>query len=170
MKGEEKIKEKIIESFPNKNKLALPRIEKIIINIGAGKVTEDPKYIEKVSTDLKKISGQVPIKTKSKKSISGFKIRQGLSIGLKVTLRGKRMKDFLSRLINITLPRIRDFRGVKQSAVTKEGNVNIGIREHTVFPEIKHDEIEKVFGLQINIVTTAKSGEEAKIVRPYLVL
>src|SRR4030066_2021851 len=150
------------KEFPRNNIHALPRVEKIVVNVGCGKVTSDPKYIEKVSRDLKIITGQIPLETRAKKAISGFKIRKNLPIGLKVTLRGKRMEDFLARLINITLPRIRDFRGIKKSAVTSEGNINIGIHEHVVFPEIKHDQIENVFSLQINIVTSAKSTREAR--------
>lgn len=150
------------KEFPGKNIHALPKVEKIIVNVGCGKTTSDPKYIEKVTKDLKIITGQIPIETRAKKAISGFKIRKNLPIGLKVTLRGKRMEDFLTRLINITFPRIRDFRGIKKSAVTGGGNINIGIHEHVVFPEIRHDQIEKVFSLQINIVTSAKSDKEAK--------
>ena len=150
------------KEFPRDNIHALPRVEKIVVNVGCGKVTSDSKYIEKVSRDLKIITGQIPLETKAKKAISGFKIRKNLPIGLKVTLRGKRMEDFLARLINIALPRIRDFRGIKKSAVTSGGNINLGIREDTVFPEIKHDQVEKVFSLQINIVTTAKSRQDAQ--------
>lgn len=153
---------KLTKEFPDSNIHALPKIDKVVVNVGCGQVTSDPKYLEKVTKDLKLITGQIPIQTKAKKAISGFKIRKNLPIGLKVTLRGKRMEDFISRLINITLPRIRDFRGIKKSAITSDGNINIGIREHVVFPEVRADQVEKVFSLQINIVTTAKSKQEAK--------
>ena len=162
MSSTNEIREKIKKEFPNTNIHALPKIEKVVINVGCGKVTDDPKYIEKVEKDLVKIIGQKPIKTHARQSISGFKIRENLPIGLKITLRGKRMRDFLNRLINITLPRVRDFRGIKNKSITNEGNVNIGIKEHSVFPEIEHDKIEKVFGLQANIVTTAENKNDAK--------
>ena len=161
MKDDKLINEKIIEKFPGKNINALPRVIKIVVNVGAGKVTQDPKYIEKISQDFSNVTGQKPIKTRARQSISGFKIRSGMDVGIKATLRGKRMKDFLNRLINIVLPRIRDFRGIKRSAVTQGGTINIGIKEHIVFPEIKHDDVEKVFGMQINIVTTAKNKADA---------
>jgi len=168
MIGKKNLIENLKKEFPKRNVHAFPRVEKIVVNVGCGKVTSDPKYIEKISRDLKIITGQTPVETKAKKAISGFKIRKNLPIGLKVTLRGKRMEDFLARLINITFPRIRDFRGIKKSAVTAEGNINIGIREQTVFPEIKHDQVEKVFSLQINIVTTAKTSRDAqKLLRAY---
>jgi large subunit ribosomal protein L5 len=160
--NQETLGEKIIKQFPNINKYAIPKIVKVVVNVGAGKVTEDPKYLEKIEKDFVKITGQKPIITRARKSISAFKVRSGMEIGLKTTLRGKRMNDFLNRLINIALPRIRDFKGVKKSAITSGGTINIGIKEHTAFPEIKHDQVEKVFSFQITIVTTAKNRQDTQ--------
>jgi large subunit ribosomal protein L5 len=159
---EKEITEKIKKEFPNFNLYGLPKISKIVVNVGAGKVTEDPKYLEKITADFASITGQKPIATQAKKSISGFKVRAGQAIGLKATLRGRRMRDFLARLINIVLPRIRDFKGVKNKAVTAGGTINIGIKEQTVFPEIRQDEVEKIFGLQVVVVTTAKNRKDTK--------
>jgi len=145
------------------NDLEVPRIEKIIVNTGVGKkVIEDPKFLEIAISDLSQICGQKPKVVKSKKAISGFKLKKGAPTGLVVTLRRKRMFDFLEKLINIVLPRIRDFRGLKKGAVDNFGNLNIGISDMTVFPEIKPDQVIKSFSLQINIVTTAKNSKNAK--------
>ena len=149
------------EKFGYKNNLAVPRIEKVIINIGTGQGLKDAKFNEVVEDTLRRITGQRPIKVRAKKSISNFKIRQGLVVGMMVTLRGRRMDDFVDKLINVTLPRVRDFRGLALRSVDPQGNLNVGFTEHIAFPEIKSDEIEKIHGLQISVVTTAKTREES---------
>lgn len=143
-----------------KNTMAVPQIEKVTINVGAGRAIQDAKFLDVVKNTLERITGQKPVFTKSRKSISNFKIRAGMTVGIKVTLRGERMYDFLTKLINISLPRVRDFRGISQKSVNEQGNLNIGFIEHTVFPEIHPDEVEVVHGLEVNISTTAKTKEE----------
>jgi large subunit ribosomal protein L5 len=159
---QKKIIAELKKQFGYKNDLQVPKIEKVVINVGLGKGIKDANFIDNVESTLLRITGQKPIKTKAKKSISNFKIRQGMVIGMKVTLRGKRMYDFVAKLVKVTLPRVRDFRGLTSKAIDKEGNFNIGIKEHLAFPEIKADEIEKLHGLEIAIVTTAKTREEGK--------
>lgn len=148
------------EKFGYKNNLAVPKIEKVVVNIGTGHGLKDAKFNDVVEDTIKRITGQRPVKVAAKKSISNFKIRKGLIVGMVVTLRGKRMEDFVDKLINITLPRVRDFRGLDLKSVDPQGNLNIGFSEHIAFPEIKSDEVEKIHGLQISIVTTAKNKEE----------
>lgn len=143
-----------------KNALAIPRVEKVVLNVGMGKVIENAKLKDVIINIMTRISGQRPVATRAKKSISSFKIRQGMIIGAAVTLRGKRMYDFLNRLINVSLPRIRDFRGLDPKSVDQQGNFSIGIKEHTVFPEIKSDEVEIIHGLEIQVQTTAKTKQE----------
>jgi large subunit ribosomal protein L5 len=160
----EKYKKEIIpaikELFSYDNNMAVPKIEKVVINIGTGHALKDAKFNEVFQNSLKRITGQKPVSTTAKKSISNFKIRQGLVVGMVVTLRGKRMYDFLDKLINVTLPRVRDFRGLDDKSVDSKGNLNLGFNEHICFPEIKSDEVEKIHGLQVSITTTAKSKEE----------
>ncbi len=146
--------------FSINNSMAVAKIEKVVVNIGTGHGLKDAKYNEVFLNTLQRITGQKPVSTTAKKSISNFKIRQGLVVGMMVTLRGKRMYDFLDKLINITLPRVRDFRGLDEKSIDKKGNLNIGFKEHICFPEIKSDEVEKIHGLQITIVTSAKNKEE----------
>lgn len=148
------------EKFGFTNILAVPKIEKIVINVGTGPGLKDPRFNEVVEATLQRITGQRPVKTIAKKSISNFKIREGLVIGMVVTLRGKRMYDFLEKLINITLPRVRDFRGLDPKNIDQRGTLNLGFREHIAFPEIKSDEIEKIHGMQVTVVTTARSREQ----------
>ena len=148
------------EKFGYKNNLAIPRIDKVVVNVGTGQGLKDAKFNEVVAATLERITGQRPIRVAAKKSISNFKIRAGLVVGMMVTLRGKRMHDFVDKLINITLPRVRDFRGLETRSVDPQGNLNLGFKEHIAFPEIKSDEVEKIHGLEISIVTTAKSREE----------
>lgn len=148
------------EKFGYKNNLAIPRIEKVVVNVGTGLGLKDPKFNEVVEGTLKRIAGQRPVKLAAKKSISNFKIREGLVVGMMVTLRGKRRDDFVDKLINIALPRVRDFRGLSPKSVDPQGNLNLGFKEHIVFPEIKSDEVEKIHGLEVSIVTTAKNKEE----------
>ena len=153
---------KLKDELKLKNQLAVPQVEKIIINSGIGKeATSDPKFLEIATADLAKICGQKPKIIKAMKAISGFKLKIGAPVGLVVTLRKKRMYDFLDKLINIVFPRIRDFRGVKKSALDKFGNLNLGLSEHIAFPEIKPEQVLKPFGMQINIVTKAKNRREA---------
>lgn len=151
---------KLKEKLGYKNNLATPRIDKVIINAGLSKGLKDATFIDTVESTLTRITGQRPVKTKAKKSISNFKIREGMVIGMKVTLRGKRMYDFLDKLINITLPRVRDFRGLEKESVDKNGNLTIGFREHISFPEVGSDEVERLHGLEVVINTTAKTREE----------
>lgn len=156
-------KEAVIEmkkQFNMKNDLEVPKIEKIILNVGIGKFIKDSALVTDVFNSLKMIGGQKPVMTKSKKSIAGFKTREGLEIGIKMTLRGKRKWDFLEKLIGAAIPRIRDFHGIKVSAVDEGGNLNIGIKEHLIFPEISPEQVKTSFGLQVTVVTTAKNQAE----------
>jgi large subunit ribosomal protein L5 len=150
------------EQFGYKNPLEVPRIEKIVINMGVGEAAQDHKKIESALNELTLIAGQKAVMTKAKKSIAGFKIREGLAIGCMVTLRRERMWEFLDRLITIAMPRIRDFRGISGKCFDGRGNFNMGLKEQIIFPEINYDKVEKVRGMDIAIVTTAKSDEEAK--------
>jgi large subunit ribosomal protein L5 len=147
--------------FGYKNNLAVPILKKVVINVGLGRAVSDNKIFDRIIKDLELITGQKPVKTYAKKSISGFKIRKGIPIGLSVTLRGKRMYDFLEKLINIVLPRVRDFRGIKPSAFDGFGNYSLGVLEHIVFPEINYEEVSEIYSLEINIVTNAKTNKEA---------
>ena len=157
----------MMERFSYKNKMAVPRIEKVLINCGfgrlvSGKTSEEQKRIqENILNDLALISGQRPILTKARESISGFKIRKGMPIGAKVTLRKKRMYDFLERLIQITLPRSRDFQGIESTSFDEKGNLTIGIREHIAFPEVSPEKTKNIFGFEVTVVTTAKNRKEA---------
>ncbi len=164
MKLKEKYNTQIIsvlqQKFGYKNIFAVPKITKVVVNVGTGKGLQDARYNEVVEATLQRVTGQKPVKNASRKSISNFKIREGLVVGMMVTLRGSRMYDFLDKLVNITLPRIRDFRGLSLTAVDAHGNLNIGLKEHISFPEIKSDEVEKLHGLQITVVTSAQTREE----------
>lgn len=140
--------------------MALPRFQKVVLNVGLKAGLKDPKFIDQAAQTLERISGQKPVKTLAKKSISNFKIRQGMVVGIMVTLRGRRMYDFLDKLVSITLPRIRDFRGLSPKSVDAGGNLAIGFREYISFPEIRPDEIERLHGLEVVIVTNA--GQRAK--------
>ena len=150
------------KKFVYKNRMEIPKLEKIIINMGVGEAKENSKVLDSAVGDLEKISGQKPVITKAKKSIANFKIREGMPIGCKVTLRGERMYDFADRLINLALPRVRDFRGVNPNAFDGRGNYALGIKEQLIFPEIEYDKIDKVRGMDIIFVTTAKTDEEAR--------
>ncbi len=153
---------KLMEKFQYKNVMQVPRVDRVIINVGAGEAVQNPKALDGVVNDLALISGQKPIITRAKKSIAGFKLREGMPIGCKVTLRGERMYDFLDRLINLSLPRVRDFRGVSPQAFDGRGNYSLGIKEQTIFPEIEYDKIDKIRGLEVVIVTTANTDEEGR--------
>ena len=154
------------EKFGYKNSMAVPKIEKVVVNTGFGKIASEQtgqdqeKNIKYILNDLSLICGQSPLKTKAKKSIAGFKLREGMFVGAKVTLRGRKMYDFLERLINITLPRSRDFRGIDQKAIDGNGNLNIGIKEHICFPEVSPEKAKSIFGLEITITTSAKDREK----------
>ncbi len=154
--------EKMMKKFGYKNKLQVPRIEKVVINAGVGRAVQDPKVLDIVEERLALITGQKPVKTYAKKSIAGFKLREGMPIGLKVTLRSKMMYDFINRLVNVSIPRIRDFRGIKPNAFDGRGSYSLGIKEYTIFPETAVQDQGVSFSLQINVVTTAKKEEEAR--------
>ena len=156
------IKPALIKKHAYSSAMECPKVAKIVINMGVGEAVSEPKQLEDAVADLTMISGQKPIITKAKKSIANFKLRENTPIGCKVTLRGERMYDFLDKLINISLPRVRDFRGVSNTAFDGRGNYTLGIREHIIFPEIEYDKVSKVRGMDIVIVTTAKTNEEAK--------
>ncbi len=141
------------------NPMAVPRPKKIVVNVGMGKTITDPKIAETVTQSLLRMTGQRPVRTLARKSIASFKIRQGMPIGAMVTLRGKRMWDFLEKLIRVALPRIRDFRGIPPTAVDRQGNLSLGFREHVVFPEIRSDEVEQLHGVQVTVVANAGARE-----------
>ncbi|MCL0067376.1 50S ribosomal protein L5 [Peptococcaceae bacterium] len=160
-KYEKEVVKSMMEKFNYKNVMEVPKLEKVVINMGLGEAAQNSKVIDFAVNDLMTITGQRPVITKAKKSIAGFKLRKGMSIGAKVTLRGKRMWDFVDKLINVALPRVRDFRGVSQKSFDGRGNYNLGVKEQLIFPEIDYDKIDKVRGMDICIVTTAKTDEEA---------
>ena len=153
---------KLMERFGYKNPFQVPRIAKVVLNMGLGEGIENPKILDSASEELASISGQKPIITRAKKSIAAFKVRKGMPIGCCVTLRRQRMYDFLTKMINIAIPRIRDFRGVSPKAFDGRGNYTLGIKEQIIFPEIDYDKIDKIKGMNITIVTTAKTDEEAR--------
>ena len=148
------------KKFGYKSVMAVPRIKKVVVNVGIGKIVKEGEKIEEVVNSIAAITGQKPVKTKARKAISGFKVREGMEIGVKVTLRGTRMWQFIDRLISATLPRTRDFQGINRKAVDKGGSLNIGIREHMIFPEISPEKVKHAFGLQITVSTDAKTQEE----------
>jgi len=160
----EKYRKEIIpamqKEFNISNVMAVPRIEKVVINTGIGKVAKEDKVVERIANDLAVISGQKPVLKKAKKSISGFKIREGMNIGITVTLRGKRMYDFVDRLISIALPRSKDFRGIDVKNFDGMGNLNLGIKESSIFPEINYENLKDIFGLQITVMTDARNREK----------
>lgn len=148
------------ETFGYTNAHQIPRLVKVSVNVGLGSGLKDPSYLETVSDSLEKITGQKPVKTRAKKSIAGFKIREGQVVGMKVTLRKARMMDFVLKLITFALPRVRDFRGLESKAVDAHGSLTIGFRENIAFPEVKSDEIEKIHGLEVTITTSAHNRDE----------
>ena len=155
------IKNNLMEKFGYKSIMQVPKLDKIVVNIGVGEASHDSKFIEAAAKDLEVITGQKPIITKAKKSIAGFKLREGQPIGVKVTLRGEAMYNFMEKLIKVALPRVRDFRGVSSKAFDGFGNYTLGIKEQLIFPEIDYDNIVKLRGMDIVFVTTAKTNEEA---------
>ena len=159
---ENNIKAAMTEKFGYKNVMQIPRLEKIVINMGVGEAKENSKVLESAVKDLTTISGQKPVITKAKKSVANFKLREGMPIGCKVTLRGERMYEFTDRLVNLALPRVRDFRGVSAESFDGRGNYALGIKEQIIFPEIEYDKVDKVRGMDIIFVTTAQTDEEAR--------
>ena len=153
---------RLMELYGYKNVMQVPRLEKIGLNIGLGEAIQNAKALEAAERDLATISGQHPVITRSKKSIAAFKLRSGMPIGLKVTLRGERMYHFFDKLVNAALPRMREFRGVSRNSFDGKGNYTLGLKEQTVFPEVEYDKIDKVRGLEVSIITTAKTDEEGR--------
>jgi large subunit ribosomal protein L5 len=150
----------LMKEFSYRNVMEVPRLEKIVVNVGVGEALQNAKALDHTVQDITTITGQQPIVTRAKKSIAGFKLREGMTVGVKVTLRGNRMYDFLDRLCNVALPRRRDFRGISPDSFDGRGNYTLGLREQLVWPEIDYDSIDKVRGMEISIVTTAKTDEE----------
>lgn len=148
--------------FGYKNIFEVPRIEKVVINMGVGEATQNPDALEAAVADLTRIAGQKPVITRAKRSISAFKVREGMNVGCKVTLRGKRMYDFLEKLFNVVLPRVRDFRGMSPDGFDGRGNYSMGLKEQLIFPEIDYDQVTKIRGMNITITTTAKTDEEGR--------
>ena len=152
----------LMKKFAYKSPMEIPKLDKIVINVGCGEAKENAKVIDAVVSDLSKITGQKPVVCKARKSVANFKVREGMNIGVKVTLRGARMYEFLDRLFNLALPRVRDFRGISGDAFDGRGNYSLGLKEQLIFPEIDYDKIDKVRGMDIIFVTTAKTDEQAK--------
>lgn len=152
----------LMEKFEYKNIMEVPKLEKIVINMGLGSSKDNPKALEKAVEEMTIISGQRPVVTKAKKSIANFKLREGMSVGCKTTLRNQKMYDFLDKLVSIALPRVRDFRGIKANSFDGRGNYSLGLKEQLIFPEIVYDQVDEIRGMDVVIVTTAKSDEEAK--------
>jgi len=158
----DEVRPALVKRFAYKNKLQSPRIEKVAINMGLGEAKENPKIMDAAVIDLSIITGQKPIVTKARRSVASFKLREGMSIGCKVTLRGVRMYDFLDKFFNIALPRVRDFRGISPHSFDGRGNFTVGIKEQLIFPEIEYSNVERVLGMDVTIVTTAETDEEAR--------
>lgn len=152
----------LMKKFEYKSVMQIPKLEKIVINVGCGEARDNAKVLDAVASDLKQITGQSPVMCKAKKSVANFKLREGMVIGAKVTLRGDRMYEFLDRLFNLALPRVRDFRGINPNSFDGRGNYSMGIKEQLIFPEIDYDKIDKVRGMDICFVTTANTDEEAR--------
>ena len=156
------IRKAMIEKFGYKNRMEVPRLDKIVINMGVGEATQDKKKVETAAQEMELIAGQKPVITKAKKSIAQFKLREGMPIGVKVTLRRERMYEFVDRLVTIALPRVRDFRGLNPKSFDGRGNYSLGIKEHIIFPEIDYDRIDDVWGMDITVCTTARTDDEAR--------
>jgi len=159
---EETIKKALSEQFGYKNVMELPKLEKIVLNMGVGEAVNDSKKVKAAAGDLEKISGQKPVITHARKSIAGFKVRENMPLGVKVTLRKARMYEFLDRLVNVALPRVRDFRGLNPNSFDGAGNYAMGIKEHIIFPEINYDQVDQIWGMDIVVCTTAKTDDEAR--------
>ena len=152
----------LMKKFSYKSVMQIPKLDKIVINVGCGEARDNAKVIEAIMADLSAITGQRPIVCKAKKSVANFKLREGMNIGAKVTLRGERMYEFLDRLFNVALPRVRDFRGINANSFDGRGNYNMGLKEQLIFPEIEYDKVDKIRGMDICVCTTATTDEEAK--------
>lgn len=161
-KYNQEVTKALMEKFQYKNVMEIPKIEKIVVNMGLGEAKDNPKAVQVAVAELATITGQQPVVTKAKKSIANFKLREGMPIGTKVTLRGDTMYEFMDRLFTIALPRVRDFKGTNANAFDGRGNYTLGVKEQLIFPEIEYDKIDKVRGMDITFVTTAKSDEEAR--------
>ena len=159
---QDKIVDALMKKFGYKNKLQVPKLNKIVVNMGVGEAKENAKILEAAVKDMETITGQKAVVTKAKKSVANFKIREGMAIGCKVTLRGEKMYEFFDRLVNLALPRVRDFRGINPDAFDGRGNYALGIKEQLIFPEIEYDKVDKVRGMDVIFVTTAKTDEEAR--------
>jgi len=161
-KFQDELKGNLQEKLGLKNTMQVPRITKITLNMGVGEAVADKKVMENARTDMEKISGQRPVTTLARKSVAGFKIRDGMPIGCKVTLRRERMYEFLDRLVNVAIPRIRDFRGLSSKSFDRQGNYSMGVSEQIIFPEINYDEVDSIRGMDITITTTARNAEEGR--------
>jgi large subunit ribosomal protein L5 len=159
---EDSIKADLMKQFGYKNVMQLPKLDKIVLNMGIGEAVNDTKKVKAAAGDLEKIAGQKPVITHARNSIAGFKVRENMPLGVKVTLRKQRMYEFLDRLVNIALPRVRDFRGLNPNSFDGRGNYALGIKEHIIFPEIQYDQIEQVWGMDVVVCTTAKNDDEAR--------
>ena len=159
---EDNIRKTLQEQFSYKNVMQMPKLDKIVLNIGVGEAVNDTKKVKTAAAELEKIAGQKPVITYARKSIAGFKVRENMPLGVKVTLRKTRMYEFLDRLVNIALPRVRDFRGLNPNSFDGRGNYAMGIKEHIIFPEINYDQIDQVWGMDIVVATTAKTDDEAR--------
>jgi len=167
-KYKDEIVQQLMTEFGYKNVNQVPKLEKVVLNMGLGEALQNPKVLEGAQADLAAITGQKPVVTKARKSIATFKLREGNSIGCRVTLRGNQMYEFLERLINIALPRVRDFRGISRKAFDGHGNYSLGIKEQIIFPEIDYDKVDKVRGLNITVVTTANTDDESRALLSHL--
>ena len=161
-KYREEVVPALVDEYKYKSVMQVPRLSKVVVNIGLGEATQNSHAVEAAEKDLSAITGQHPVVTRAKKPISGFKIRKGMQIGLMVTLRGRQMYDFLDKLMNVTLPRIRDFQGMSPDSFDGRGNYTMGLKEQIIFPEIEYDKVDKVRGLEISIITTARTNEEGR--------
>ena len=161
-KYQNEVRQQLQDKFQYKNVMQIPKIEKIVVNVGCGEARENPKVLDAVVNDLTTITGQKAVITHAKKSVANFKLREGMPIGVKVTLRGERMYEFVYKLFNVSFPRVRDFRGINGNSFDGKGNYSTGIKEQLIFPEIEYDKIDKVRGMDINFITTAQTDEEAK--------
>ena len=164
----EKVVPAMMKEFGYKNPMQVPRVERIVLNVGMGEAVQNVKLLESAAAELEQITGQKPVLTRAKKAIAGFKLREGIPIGTKVTLRGTRMLEFFDRLVSVALPRIRDFRGTSPKAFDGRGNYTLGLKEQLTFPEIKYDDIASIHGMDITFVTTAKRNDEAKSLLAHL--
>ena len=162
-KYQQEVVPRLIEEFGYKNRMQVPRLEKVVVNMGLGEAIQNPKILDSATMEMTQIAGQRPVITRARKSIAAFKLRAGMPIGCSVTLRGNRMYDFLTKLINIAIPRIRDFRGISRKGFDGRGNYSLGIREQIIFPEIDYDKIDKIKGLNITIVTSAETDKEGLV-------